>query len=320
MTELLVIKYSMLLVNRYKLALLAVPASLILALPQIVFAWTIDGFGRLIPPSPGQVLSTGRDDSENRSGTSGGRDEFRLETKPAETKTEIRFPDESRIKTEVKEDRTRTEVRQGGVKVRLEQKNGEVRMKVERETENGAPQTLPETKPEIEEVKPEKDDRGDILTIRERLDKNAIRVSTASGQFVIKRNNIGAASQFPLSVDLSTNTLSVTTPAGEKQVAVLPDQAVQNMLAANVVDQIGGQTLANLVSQNPDLSSLSDLVRMIQTDQGTLAYEIQGVKRQKLLGLIPVAVEKIAVVSAETGELLTTNASLKNQILDLFSF
>lgn len=312
--------------------LLAVPFLLV---PRTVSAWTVDSSGRLFSDQRGFVLgkgdssdssgssaSSGSESSQDRSGSSGGETQkdrvetttpfgaqIRSDTRPDETKTEIRFPDDSRIKTETRQDRTRTEVRQGGVKVRLEQRAGEIRLKVENE-DTGEEHELPT----------ETDEEKNILTIRERVDKDEVKVSAASGQFVIKRNNVGATSSFPLSVDLATNELTVTTPAGEKRVVVLPDQAVQNMLAANVIDRVGGQATAQVVTENPDLSSLSGIVRLIQARDGQLVYEVQGLKNQKLLGFIPMLINTKAVVSVETGELLETQQSPIDQLIDLVSF
>lgn len=296
----------------------------------------IDEYGQLYSSWGGQILGRGSDgdESSRSSGSSGsgsssesGDDNdvedaidrmerelnaldssLRIDTQPDDMRTEIRFSDDTRIKTRVEDDRTRTEVRQGGTKVRLERRDGETRIKVENE-ETGEEEDLP--------VETDKD--NEILEIRERAERDSVTVSTSGDQFVIRRNDVGALAHFPLSVDLSTNTLTVTTPAGERAVTILPDQAVQNMLAANVIDQVGGSAFTSLVQENPELS-LGQIVRLIQTQQGALAYEVPGVRQQRLLGFIPVVIETTAIVSAETGELLDTQSSLVNQLLDLVSF
>jgi len=150
----------------------------------------------------------------------------------------------------------------------------------------------------------------EILRIREREDRSEVRIGSDNGRFVINRNQVGAVSDFPLSVDLTTNTLSVTTPAGEKQVTILPDQAVQNMLARNVIDRIVEQEAGDLATR----------VRMSQKTDGTLIYEMEGEKQERLFGLVPLKFKKTAVVSAETGELLETRQTFTDRILQLISF
>lgn len=287
--------------------------------------WLVDQFGGLTEFGPeGQVLGEGSGKNDE-----GKREEFKTEFKPDERKTEMRFGDENRIKTEFKPGESKTEFRQGETRIKLERKDGEVRMKIkneatgeERELEikNGAEEKMrlrertefekPEMElPEIED-EIEIEAEQELLRIREREDRNEIRVGSDSGRFVIKRNRVGAISEFPLSIDLSTNTLSVTTPAGEKQVTILPDQAVQNMLSRNVIDKVIGE----------DSGDLSTRIKVSQSDDGNLIYEVDGEKQKRLFGLIPLKFKKTAVVSVETGELMTTRETITARLLDLISF
>lgn len=255
---------------------------------RVLAAWVVDERGQLVQED-GTVL--GRNDDENRSGSngsSGDKDESRTTTEVRETgevRTEVRNGAGERIEFRSRPGETRTEVRSGGVRVRLERKDGEMRLKAERE-----------------DGKEEELGNQEILKIRDREDKNEIEVEAGEkeGEFVFRRGQVEAETKFPLSVNLATNELIVTTPAGERVVTVLPDQAVQNMLAANVIDQTGIITLGER--------------------QGLPVYEILGVKQRKLLGFIPVTIEQTAVVSAETGELVATeDVSLVEQVVSLLS-
>lgn len=293
---------------------------------RAAFALLIDEYGQLYSFWDGQILGRGSDgDDSSGSGSSGSGssgpsnesedddvedaiDQMEREANDLDIRTEIRFSDDTRVKTRVEDNRTRTDIFQGGTKVRLERRDGETRIKVENE-ETGEEADLPV----------ETDEDNEILEIRERAERDSVTVSTSGDRFVIRRNDVGALAHFPLSIDLSTNTLTVTTPAGDRAVTILPDQAVQNMLAANVIDRVGGPTFTQLAQENPGLS-LGQIVRLIQTQQGALAYEVPGIRQQRLLGFIPVVIETTAIVSAETGELLDTQSSLPNRLLDLVSF
>jgi hypothetical protein len=193
--------------------------------------------------------------------------------------------------------------------------------------------------------------------------------SKENAAYVI-RNKVAAKSNFPLMVDLETNELIVTTPAGTKIVTVLPDKAVENMLAANVLDQLGGkggirwldyqasQTLdasksagesdstssgslneAGNASESgqtettdsspsaspvntppePEIDEADIVVELITTQDGTLAYELEGTKTERFLGFRNIVLKRVVIVSAETGELLAINQDLLTDILDLFS-
>lgn len=247
------------------------------------------------------IAHEGKDDDNSGSSGSGssgsgssGSSESKNEQKsePQEQKTEVKFGEGEKIKTEIKDNRTRVDVVSGGVKVRYEIKEGRTTIKAETEEGKGMPEQ-------------------EIFKVVDRADKSGIKISTAGGELLVSRNNVGATSNFPLRVDLNTNQLIVTTPAGTKVVTVLPDQAVQNMLAANVISRLGSSVLNKV-------ASVSGVIQLGEQNNVPI-YEIQGIKQFNLLGFIPVERPVTAVVSAETGELVTTQQSLLTRIVDLLS-
>ncbi len=219
-----------------------------------------------------------------------------------ESRSEVRLSESERIRVRTKDGRTRIDITANGVKVRLEQRDDRIIIKAEQE--DG-------TEEELED--------NTILKIDDRLAKDGIKIATAGGErFLLARGNAGAVTSFPLSIDLATNTLIVITPAGEKTVAILPDQAIQNLLAANVVSQIGGQAVVDL-AQTGELASLTDLITLGERN-GIAIYEIAGISQQRLLGFIPVSIPKEVTVSAETGVVISQSTPFLNQVLDVISF
>jgi len=224
-----------------------------------------------------------------------------------DVRTETRLPNGTKVKTRTEDDRTRTDIYQGGTKVRLERVDDRFRIKAENELG-------------------EESDLGtdELISIDERADRNQIRVRTFDSNIdqlrnraIIERLNTQALTDLPLSINLETNELTVTTPAGEKTVTILPDQAVQNMLAANVIDRIGGQELVNLVRQG-GIETLDQVIQLSERN-GVAVYEVTGVKEHRLLGFFPVTTDVTATVSAETGEMLDTNQSFLDTVIDIFS-
>ncbi len=225
-----------------------------------------------------------------------------------EIRTEVRLSDGSKVKTRNEEDRTRTDVYQGGVKTRLEHTGDRFRIKAENELG-------------------EETDLGEdtLISIEERVDRNQIRVrafKTAADQIrnrsIIERLNTQAITDLPLSVNLETNALTVTTPAGERTVTVLPDQAVKNILAANVIDRIGGQELVQQV-RDGGIETLDQVIRLYEQN-GVPVYEIAGVKEHRFLGFFPVTTDVTVTVSAETAEVVDTHQSFFDTVLAIFSF
>jgi hypothetical protein len=194
---------------------------------------------------------------------------------------------------------------------------------------------------------------------------NGFKVRAHENASLVIRNKLAAQTHFPLKVNLETNELIVTTPKGEKTVTVLPDAAVFNMLAANVLDQLGGKgglqwladqvtptatpsgtitptstpsatitetsgptsTPSGEVTETPEVTPSTEglsggeesPIKLVLDEDGNLVYEINGVKVEKFLGLFKVDIDKLVIVSAETGELIKVKQNLANKILDLLS-
>lgn len=233
--------------------------------------------------------------------TSSSKPSVRVKTEQSDqdrVKTEIRFGEGEKIKTRVEEGRTRIDVYSGGIKVRYEIRDGRVIIKAETEEGQGVPEQ-------------------ELFKIEDRLSRNDIKVATEGARLLVTRNNVGALSNFPLQLDLNTNELIVSTPAGSKTVTILPDQAVQNLLAANIISRLDLTVLQEAAEQG-NLTSVSGVVALGERN-GVLSYEIAGLRDFRLLGFIPITTPITVFVSAETGQTVVQEQPLLSTIVDLLS-
>lgn len=213
-----------------------------------------------------------------------------------ETKLETKTPD-LRVETETTLDRIKSDIRQGNLRVKFEIKNGEVEVETKvKEAEN---ETELESGAENEAVR----------EVEAELEKADLKIATAPGQIALVNKGVGALTNFPLSVDPTTRQLTVTTPKGVKVVTVLPQKAVDNMLAAHIMDDVVGEKVNN------SLASIPNLVKL-ETRNGVLGFDIKGTKTHKLLGFIPIKTGVEAFVSAENGQVVETNESFLAKILN----
>jgi len=125
-----------------------------------------------------------------------------------------------------------------------------------------------------------------------------VRFEYKDGEFIAKAEYEGEED----GVDVDTNSLVVTTPAGERVVTVLPDQAIANLITANTISSVVGDTI--------ELGELD----------GEPVYEILGVSNQRLLGLLPVGIQKQVDVSVETGNAINISQSFLSRIMDALAF
>jgi hypothetical protein len=136
------------------------------------------------------------------------------------------------------------------------------------------------------------------------------KIATEGGKPRLESGRVGALSHFPISIDPETNQLIITTPAGTKAVTVLPDKAVANMLSKGV--------LSKIVNEGSTSAGIANVVRLDEED-GQPVYKVKGKKAHKMFGFIPVETEVEANVSAESGELVSTEESFLSKIVDLVS-
>jgi hypothetical protein len=231
----------------------------------------------------------------NRAPSNSGPGTIKNQVKIENGKTETEFenPGGQKVKTKTEDDgTTKVEIEQGKVKIKYVVENGKVILKAR--DQSGKEIELEDR--DLKELEQEKEDNG-------------IKVATESGQIRFGRNQ-NALTNFPLSVNPLTHELIVTTPAGEKIVTVLPDQAVANLLSTNVVNLIEASGSAG--------TSTADSIKLTEKN-GEAVYEINGIKTHRLLGFIPINTKVKAFVSAENGDLVAKEESLVSRFLDTIS-
>lgn len=295
---------------------------------QVSAAWLLTSQGILIYEPDGEVL--GKQDETGKPSSPPGQT----------IRQELQQREQTTIQTQI-------QIQSGPAPSEEDKKNKAIleragnKLKVTVTDENGQEVELPEGTESGE------------FEIEEPEDQNTTKIRSTGNAYMVIRNKIGAQTHFPLMVNLETNELIVTTPKGQKVVTVLPDKAVENMLAANVIDELGGkgglrwlEYQAGLATPSAtptpeeatpsatptpeeeeateaavvETASVEDVITLTSTQDGTLAYEIPGTKYEKLFGLFKVKFGKTAIVSAETGELLAVREALMARILDLLSF
>src|SRR3989338_10701248 len=228
---------------------------------------------------------------------------IKSQSEGAKSETEIETVDGRKIKTKVEDNKkTKIEIEQDRLKLKYVYEGGRLKLK----TEDEAKEDKILDKREIDELTKE---------IEEELEDEGVKIASKSGKQAFSKNKIAALIDFPLSVDVNTRQLIVTTPAGQKVVTILPDQAVQNLLNTNIVNKI--DTQAGEIAGG-ELGDLTGTVK-IEIINDKIVYRIKGVKTHKFLGLIPVSAQTTAIVSAESGELVSQEQPLLTTVIDLLS-
>ncbi len=190
--------------------------------------------------------------------------------------------------------------------VRLVNDSEEDRVEIEtqnNEDEDREEENEMEDEIEDEDIEDEDEFESEIeRTIKEGTVSSKIKIRSGNNKFEFEEESgkIRVRTNFPLSVNPTTRELTVSTPAGVRIVAVLPEKAISNMIEAGFVTTAEATTLST-------------------GGEGELVYEVEGIKEEKLLGLFKINLRRRVSVSATTGDVVTINQTTSNQILDIFS-
>jgi hypothetical protein len=230
---------------------------------------------------------------------------MKSESEGTKQESEIETADGLKIKTKIEDDgTTKVEIENGTVKLKYRVENGKVVLKAE--DENGDEVEMEDS--ELKELEDSVDD--------ETGDDDLKLSSTTDDKLSVTRNQIKAITDFPLSIDVESRELVVTTPDGQKIVTVLPDQAVENLLATGIISKL--ETPPTGTDAETQLDTLTGEVK-IETRGNEIVYKVNGIKTHRLLGFIPVNTQTTAFVSADTGTVVAQERSLLTSFVDFLS-
>lgn len=230
---------------------------------------------------------------------------MKTEAEVEKQETEIETADGQKIKTKIEDDgTTKIEIENGTVKLKYSIVNGQVVLNAENE--------------DGEEVEIEDDELKELENdVEDELEDDDIRlVPTTDNQLALTQNQIAALTDFPLSINVETKELVITTPAGQKVVTVLPDEAVQRLLATGIINSI--ETPPSDIATQDRLGALTGVVE-IETRDNEIVYKIKGKKTHRMLGIIPVTTPVTAFVSTDTGLTVAKQQSILTNVIDFLS-
>lgn len=219
------------------------------------------------------------------------------------TETKIETTDGQKIRTKIEDNgSTKIEIKHKNLKLKYIVEDGKVKLKIE---DKSGKETKLE-KDEIDEIEDE---------IENELENEGIKIATNSVKPIFSSNDIAAQTDFPLSIDVETKKLMVTTPAGEKTVTILPDEAVQNLLSTKFINKVEQTTNPDLIDQFGVLNGITKLE--IRKDK--VVYRVKGIKVRKLFGFIPLDTSKTIFISVDTGNIVAQEESILTKIIETLS-
>lgn len=126
-------------------------------------------------------------------------------------------------------------------------------------------------------------------------------LETEDGGFKLTSKGVGALTNFPIFMDPATHQLFVRTGNGLKAIRVLPDQAAAVATQSGIQNQVGKIQLIEASSSG--------------TLNGTVVFNVEGRRNGTLLGFIPINVPVNTEISADSGQVVSTQEPFWLQLL-----
>src|SRR3989344_2017278 len=240
------------------------------------------------------------EEQKRESSSNSGSDNSNSNSQRTETETQVQ--DDVKVKTKVEDDGSqKVEIESEEFHFKFEEKDGEIKLRVRDEEGNEI-----RTRSRIREVE----------ELEQELEDEEIEIASRDGEMEIEHNAVRARVNYPLSIDPSTRQLTVTTPAGIKTVAILPDAALVRLLASGMLSEIASMSAEQQVATDSGMTSIQFELTL---EGNHLVYEVQGIKQHRLFGFIPVITPRTVSVSALTGDVVSQTQTWLSGLIDLLS-
>jgi hypothetical protein len=160
---------------------------------------------------------------------------------------------------------------------------------------------------------------GTVKPEHELEDENEGERGSESGHIknthILRHDNTIVRSDFPLSIDPTTNKFSVTLPSGTKELSVMPDKAVARILQNKLLTSVENQASSS-AEGGDDAASHTTLTEL----NNKPVFEVKGFANKKVFGLFPASFAKTVYVSADDGSVVKTDQTFFSKALEALSF
>jgi hypothetical protein len=242
---------------------------------------------------------------ETKDSPLGGTNERAVVQRSEVTKKVLEMAREKQREAEIKtkDGSTVRIMKEDNAQARMELEKGNLRLKYE-SSPSGVIKRVETKSGEPIEVSKNQLDRVEIM-VKKELENNELEVSTNEDKTRFMKNGFEASTKYPISVGEAGRPLSISTPQGDREIKLSPDQIVKQLRINNQM----ASPAAGIVKEDVELKVLD----------GNPVYEVSGNRTRRFLGLFELSQPIQFVVSADTGEVMGTKQSFFANMISFLS-
>ena len=139
----------------------------------------------------------------------------------------------------------------------------------------------------------------DIVEIVQRKKAETVTIVKNDDGFSVVQKGFSADTTFPIKIDPESREVSLETPSGLRYLAILPFDAVERLVKANVISY----------------TKLEKGIEITESDSGELLYKVPGERELNILNFLDYPVEVTASISATTGKLVEVDQPVWLRVL-----
>lgn len=148
----------------------------------------------------------------------------------------------------------------------------------------------------------------DSLTkINQELESKHISLHKDGNATSLTQQGTEATSSLPISVDLHTQTFSVTTGDTAKSLTLLPNDAIQILLQNGILSIV-----------TTDSTTKKEQITLTQSSNEPV-FVVTGLEDKHLFGIFPIEIGKTVTISAQTGDVKQVQEDTLTKIIDFLT-
>ncbi|MDE2588301.1 MAG: hypothetical protein KGL95_01355 [Patescibacteria group bacterium] len=143
-------------------------------------------------------------------------------------------------------------------------------------------------------------------------------VKVNESDYLFKKGNAVAESNLPLKFESGDNIPLMTIDNNDTPISVLPDQAASRIQTTDLLTTLGNTSFFKYMF--PSYTPPPSIINMnLTVSGGQPVYTFSGTVEKKLFGFLPIGVQRIVLISAETGLIQGVQQNSFSAFLDKLS-
>jgi len=142
----------------------------------------------------------------------------------------------------------------------------------------------------------------------------------SGNSFIVKKGGTDAVTKLPTSINLPFGTITVTTPNGDQQLGLTPDQAVDAAMTNDTLTNVDTkQSFWDYIFRGPSKGQPDRIIAITTLPSGDAVFAVTGTVKKRFVASFPIDIKRTVYVSPDTGRIVKVTEDPVAKFLDNIS-